>query len=98
MTRRLIKQPITAELLAPLAERHGDRWRVWPSAQGEYACATFRRGLSWAWPAGRSPVGPGGAYVRTLVTDSPEELAEAIATENDSIARMLAAGTLRTDR
>lgn len=92
-----MRQPITAEALVPLVERHGGRWRIWPSAHGEYACATLRRGLSWVRPQGRHPVGAGGAYIQTLVTDSLEELQESIARQNESIARMLADNALRTD-
>lgn len=98
MTGRRVKEPITLGTLAPLIERHSDRWKIWPSAHGEYACATARRGLSWVRPGGCDPVGPGGAYVQTLVTDSPEELSEAITQENERIARLLTQGELRRDR
>lgn len=94
MIRGSVRQPITTEMLAPLMERHGGRWRIWPSAQGEYACATLRRGLSWVRPHGRHPVGAHGAYVRTLVTDSPDELAAAIAGEDENIAHLLAENVL----
>lgn len=95
MIKRSVERPITSETLAPLVERHGSRWRIWPSAHGEYACATLRRGLSWVRPHGRHPVGAHGAYVRTLVTDSPEELAAAIAQEDESIAHLLAENVLK---
>lgn len=97
MTRRLVRQPITPEALAPLIERHGARWKIWRSAHGAYACATLRRGLSWVCTQGRVPVGAGGAYVRSLVTDSPEQFQEAIDEENRIIAALLADGTLKAD-
>src|SRR5688500_17679597 len=89
------RQPITPESLAPLAERHGERWNIRPSAQGGYALATLRRGLSWVRPQGRNPVGFRGAYVQTLLTDTAEELKAAIERENDTIARLLMDGTLK---
>lgn len=98
MNRRTLNQPITRETLAALTEQHGERWNIWPSAQGMYACATLRRGLSWTDPSGRHPVGAGGAYVQSLVMDSPEELQEAIEQQNDTIKILLADGTLRAVR
>lgn len=90
-------RPVTRESLAPLVERHGERWNIWPSAHGWYALATLRRGLSWARPRGRYPVGFHGSYVRTFLTDTPEELAEAIEGEEAVIAGLLADGTLTAD-
>lgn len=95
MSSGLTREPITRETLTPLVERHGDRWNIRPSAQGAYALATLRRGLSWVRPQGRNPVGFGGAYVQTLLTDTPEQLEEAIERENDTIARLLMDGTLK---
>lgn len=97
MCRGAPRQPITRESLAPLAERYGERWNIRPSAQGGYALATLRRGLSWVRPQGRNPVGFRGAYVQTLLTDTAEELAEAIEKQNTTITALLADGTLTAD-
>lgn len=97
MATGLTRQPITRESLAPLVERHGERWHIRPSAQGGYAMATLRRGLSWVRPQGRYPVGFRGAYVTTLLADTLGELAEAIERENRVIAGLLADGTLRAE-
>lgn len=90
-------RPITRESLAPMVERHGERWNIRPSAQGWYALATLRRDLSWVRPQGRHPVGFRGSYVRTFLTDTPEELAEAIEQEEAAITGLLADGTLMAD-
>lgn len=97
MASALTRRPITPETLTPLVERYGQRWNIRPSAQGGYALASLRRGLSWVRPQGRLPVGFGGSYVQTLLTDSPEELEEAIEQENTAIARLLSDGTLRAE-
>lgn len=97
MCPSLPRQPITSESLAPLAERHGERWNIRPSAQGGYALATLRRGLSWVRPQGRNPVGFRGAYVQTLLTDTAEELAAAIERQDAAIEGLLADGTLKAD-
>lgn len=89
--------PIDRKALAPLIDRYGERWKVWHSAQGQYACATVRRGLSWVRPQDRHPVGARGAYVQTLVTESPGELAAAIEQADGEIGRLLATGALRKD-
>lgn len=88
---------ITRETLVPLVRLHGERWNIWPSSEGAYACATLRRGLSWTDSRGRLPVGAGGAYVRSLVADSLGELKEAIKREDHHIAALLADGTLKVD-
>lgn len=97
MTERTVTTPIIKETLQPLIEQYGERWNIWLSAQGTYACATLRRGLSWVDSQGRNPVGAGGAYVQSFVTDSPAELQEAIEEENANIAALLADGTLKAN-
>lgn len=98
MTNRVAGKEISKAALAPLAEGHGGRWKVWASAEGRYACATLCRGLSWVRPYGGHPVGVGGTYVLTLVEESPEELATAIEHEDEHIACLLANGVLEVTR
>lgn len=77
-----MRRPITDEALAPLAERYGDTWKIWRSnPDGWYACASRRRGLSWV----RMPDGSRRDLPATLVEESAEELAEALAVADEVV-------------